>query len=146
MNRTIEEEAAGLILIQRPCELRAVTVKDSLAALQEGYLQIEVVENLDQGTAESRNLETVFDAANESNRIDLGSNILKEAANEYCRATRQQGHRRPHGRTYMAGFLSTSVSLPKGHRRVVRGQSQLPMAMNAMVSDKKYVWTIGIPY
>ena len=93
MNRTIEEEAAGLILIQRPCELRAVTVKDSLAALQEGYLQIEVVENLDQRTAEPRDLEAVLDASDESNRIDLGSNVLEEAANEYCRATRQQGHR-----------------------------------------------------
>lgn len=88
MNRTIEEEAAGLILIQRPCEFRTVTVEDSLATLQERHLQVEVMEDLDQRAAESRDLEAILDAPDESYRIDLGTDVFKEAANEYWRAAR----------------------------------------------------------
>ena len=44
------------------------------------------MEDLDQRAAESRDLETILDAPDESYRIDLGTDVFKEAANEYWRA------------------------------------------------------------
>ena len=46
------------------------------------------MEDLDQRAAESRDLEAILDAPDESYRIDLGADVFKEAANEYWRAAR----------------------------------------------------------
>lgn len=71
--------------MQMPRKVSRITIQDHLTALQQRHLQVEVVQDLDEGSFEPGNLESVFDSANESNRIDLCANILEQTSDERCK-------------------------------------------------------------
>lgn len=63
--------------MQSSGKVGGITVQNHLAAFQKRHLQIEVMQNLDEGTFKSRYLKTVLDATNESYGINLRTNILQ---------------------------------------------------------------------
>lgn len=61
-----------------------------LASLQQRYLQVEVLQDLDQRGFETRYFETVLDASNETNGIDLRADVLQEATDKGYDQDRRQ--------------------------------------------------------
>ena len=59
-------------------------MQDSLTTFQQRYLQIKVLQYLDQRRLQSRYLQTVLDATYETDGIDLSPNILKQTTDECC--------------------------------------------------------------
>lgn len=49
------------------------------------HLQLKVLQNLDQGRFEARNLQSVLDSPNEANGVNLGADVLEETADEACK-------------------------------------------------------------
>ena len=49
---------------------------------------MEILQDLDERVFKARNLETVFDTANETDGTDFNTNILKQSTNEGCGYTR----------------------------------------------------------
>jgi hypothetical protein len=58
-------------------QISAVAVQDSLATFQQRYLEIEVLQYLNQRRLQSRYLQTVLDTADEANGVNFSPNILK---------------------------------------------------------------------
>lgn len=65
-------------------EVRTIAVHDRLAAFEEGDLQVEVVQDLDERAFEAGDLEPVLDAADEPDRVDLRPDVLEQSADERC--------------------------------------------------------------
>ena len=54
-----------------------ITIEDSLTALEQRPLEIEVMQNFDQSRLQTGDLESVLDSANEPYRIDFGADIFQ---------------------------------------------------------------------
>lgn len=59
-------------------EVRAVSVQDRLAALEQRDLEIEVVQDLDERTLQAWNFQPILDAADETDGVYLRTNILQQ--------------------------------------------------------------------
>ena len=82
--RTAEEESARLVPVELADEVGAVAVEDRLAALEEGHLEVEVVQDLDERALEAGDLEPVLDAPYEPDGVDLRPDVLQQPADERC--------------------------------------------------------------
>jgi hypothetical protein len=88
-----------LSVMQRESELTTVAVQDRLASLHQRdlprtsagiqctrrkrtHLQVEVLQDLDERDFETWDLESVLDATNQSDRIDLCSDVLEQSTDE----------------------------------------------------------------
>ena len=79
---TAEEEPRRLALVQRLREVRAVAVQDRLAPLEQRDLQVVVVQDLDERSLESRDLQPILYPSDNANRVDLCTDVLEQAAYE----------------------------------------------------------------
>ena len=79
---TSSKETLRLIFIQLLRQHRAVTVQYSLAPLQQRNLEVESLQDLDESFLKPGDFEPILDSADESYRINLCANILKQTPNE----------------------------------------------------------------
>lgn len=80
--QTGQEEPARLVLLQFPREVGTVAVHDSLASLQQRYLEMEILEDLDERFLEPRNLEPILDTTDQANGVDLRTDVFEQTADE----------------------------------------------------------------
>lgn len=81
-------------------------MQNRLTALEQGYLEVEDLQELDQGCLKTWILETILDAPDETDGVDFRSDVLQEAADECCRAEQMliDAHRRQF--KYRRGLVS----------------------------------------
>ena len=75
-------------------------MQDSLATFQQWYLQIKVLQYLNQRRLQSRYLQTVLNTTYEADRIDVSPNILKQATDKCCKrlwSRKRNGESNPRG-------------------------------------------------
>ena len=76
---TRPQEAVGLAGVELEREVAAVAVQNRLAAFHEGDLEVEILEDLNQGQLEAGDLESVLNPADKPDRVDLGPDVLEQA-------------------------------------------------------------------
>lgn len=50
----------------------------------QGHLQVVILQNLEQSVFQARDFQVIWDALDESQGLDICTNILQQAANEVC--------------------------------------------------------------
>ena len=79
---TREEKPACLIPLELPRKIRAIAIQDRLTPFQQGYLQMEILQDLDDRLFQPRNLQPIPDPPNQTNRADLHTDVFKETSDE----------------------------------------------------------------
>lgn len=87
---TSKEEPARLVSMKLFRKVSTIPVQYRLTPLKKRYLQVEVLQDLDQGGFEAWNFETVLDASDETDWIDLSSNVLEKATDESCDSVKDE--------------------------------------------------------
>ena len=65
-------------------EVGTVAGEDGLTTFEQRDLEVEIVQDFDERSLEAGNLESVLDTPDQTDWVDLCTDVLEQAANERC--------------------------------------------------------------
>jgi hypothetical protein len=104
---TGEEKPSCLIRPQLLAQKVAIAIQNGLTPLQQRYLQMKVLQDLDERFFQAGYLQSVFDPPDETDRVNLRTDVFKETSDERCEWVRKSSSARTTQRDYeCAGGLA----------------------------------------
>lgn len=106
VKRTAEEESTVLTCLTDLGQIGTVPVQNRLAPFQEGYLQLEIVQDLDKRFFQSRDFQAVLDPTDKTYRVDFCTDVFEQSTDK-CYKTLAQLVGNAYTETHSAAFRRT---------------------------------------